>query len=495
LSYALTQQYEWTSLGLGLCPNADQFTDADLLVDITADPPGVEVGYLEHDLLYLTPGTPLDADLDGEPDMDLPLDTFPDLVGQGQVITYTVHYGNEGTEVAPGVTVTVTARGALQLSSNPLVLDLDDVGAGTTATRQFTGTVDNTWVYTRSVEVDAVVADATHGSFDWLWIQHDVDTAAPEDLEIVAPLRYIKPFTNTVRGTVYDPSGVPTVRLEAELVPTGTLSYVSCTDSTPDDGQWACSWNVGDVDNGDQFLLRAQAKDRFDNTGGWSEPVTLTVDALSPAIILDAEAETRLLGAVLGPEDTLVLSGEVEDDQQAHAAEICFALAFGQYCENIKVSPGDAVTGTWSYVLQALGELDNELQDFSLYGMDGAGNRSAPLTRTYGVDAVPPVITVTLWVDYLPAPSPAQVLGGTVSDGGGVSEMYVSVETPEGDTSWDPVAPVGEAWSYTLSPQTEGIYTLWIQARDPKGNTSEEGPYRVSVGVKEVYLPLVLRNH
>jgi hypothetical protein len=54
---------------------------------------------------------------------------------------------------------------------------------------------------------------------------------------------------------------------------------------------------------------------------------------------------------------------------------------------------------------------------------------------------------------------------------------------------------VGNAWTYTLNPDTAGIYTLWIQARDPKGNTSEEGPFRVFVGVKMVYLPLVLRNH
>jgi hypothetical protein len=428
----------------------------------------------------------------------LPLDAFPDLVGQGQVITYTVHYANEGTDVAPGVCVTVTGWGALTFSpstsgyvtSSTLRIDLGDVGAGTIATYPFTGTVD-TLVYTRSVEVDAVVADATHGPFDWLWVQHDVDTAAPEDLEIVAPLRYIKPFTNTVRGTVYDPSGVPTIRLEAESVPTGTLSYVTCTDTTPDDGQWACSWNAGDVDNGDQFLLRAQAKDRFDNTGGWSEPVTLTVDALSPIITLDAASEIALLGAVLGPDEQILLTGQVEDDQQAEGAEIYVA----QYREDIPVDPGDGITGTWSYALQAVGELDNELQDFSLYGVDGAGNRSVPLSRTYGVDTVPPVVTVTLWVDYLPAPSPTQVLGGAVSDGGGVSEMYVSVETPEGDTSWAPVAPVDGAWSYTLNPETVGIYTLRVLARDPKGNTSEEGPYRVLVGIKEVCLPLVLRNH
>jgi hypothetical protein len=351
-------------------------------------------------------------------------------------------------------------------------------------------------VYTQSVEVDAVVADAIHDPFDWLWIQHDVDAAAPEEVEIVAPLRYIKPYTNTVKGTVYDPSGVPTINLAAQPLHAGTPFTTTCTDGTPDDGQWACSWNIGNADNGDRFRLRPLATDRFGNGPTVGDWVTLTVDALAPAITLDAEAETGLLGAVLGPEDMLVLSGEVEDDQQAAGAEICFALAHGQYCEDISVDPGDAVTGTWSYALQAMGELDNELQDFSLYGVDGAGNRStAPLSRTYGVDTVPPAITVTLQVDYLPTAVATLVLGGTVSDGGGVTEMYANVETPEGDTSWDPVVPVGDIWSYTLYPQDVGRYNLTIQARDPKGNTSDAGPYRVLVGVKEVYLPLVMRDH
>jgi len=481
--FALTQQYEWTTLGAGQCPNAGQFTDADLLVDLTADPPGVEVGDLKHDLLYLTPGAPLDADLDGEPDMHLPLDTLPDLVGQGQVITYTVHYANEGTEVAPGVLVTVTARGGLQLGSNPLVLDLGDVGAGDEATIQFSGVVD-TSVYTRSLEVNAVVADDIHDAFDWLWIQHDVDTVAPATVEIVAPLRYIKPYTNTVRGTVYDPSGVPTITLEAQTVPTGTLLPTTyCTDPTPDDGQWACAWNSGAADDGDQFRLRALATDRFGNgptVGSW---VTLTVDAFPPTITLDAASEVALLGAVLGPGESILLTGQVEDDQQAKGAEICFTQAYGQYCEGIQVYPGDATTGAWSYALRAVGKLDNQTQSFALYGLDGAENRSAPLDRAYQVDTVPPVVTITLQVDYLPAAVPTTVLGGMVSDGSGVGEMYVSVETPGGSSSWDRVVPVGGDWSYTLYPQEAGRYTLRVKARDLKGNVSEYGPFEVIVGV------------
>ncbi len=178
--FQLTQQYEWASLGPGLCPNAGQFADADLQVDITSDPVGVEVGYLEQDLLNLTPGAPLDADLDGVPDMALPMDTDPNPVVNGQTITYSVHYANQGTEVAPGVRITVTARGALDFGgTQELALDLGDVGAGVAATHTFTGVVD-TSAGTASIEVDALVADAVHEPFDWFWIQHDVGGVLPE---------------------------------------------------------------------------------------------------------------------------------------------------------------------------------------------------------------------------------------------------------------------------------------------------------------------------
>ena len=53
----------------------------------------------------------------------------------------------------------------------------------------------------------------------------------------------------------------------------------------------------------------------------------------------------------------------------------------------------------------------------------------------------------------------------------------------------------GDIWSYTLHPASEGNYTLRIEARDTQGNVSGYGPYNVSVGVKMIYLPLVLRNN
>jgi hypothetical protein len=495
VSFALTQQYEWKALAPGLCPNAGQFADADPLVSLTADPPGVEVGYLAHDLLHLTPGKPLDDDLDGEPDVALPMDIDPGLVGPEMVVTYTVHYANEGAAVAPGVRVTVTAHGPLHFGGSPtLMLDLGDVAAGVTNTLEFTGTVD-TPVYTDSVEVDAVIADAVHGPFDWLWVQHDVDRAAPEYVKIEEPLRYIKPYTNTGRGTVYDPSPVPAITLTWRLLPFGLPQDVVCADATPRDGQWSCAWNIGPADNGQQFELQAQAVDRFGNGPTVGNLLTLIVDAAPPTITLDAASEAALQEAVLGPGERVLLTGLVEDDQQASSAEICIEGADGHSCEQVTAQPGTAITGTWQYALKAVEELDYKDQTMVLYGVDGADNYSEPLSRTYKVDIVPPVVTITTWVKHLPMVTSTLVLSGTVGDGSGASDVYVLTESPDETLSSTLATRDGDNWSYTLHPASEGNYTLRIEARDAEGNVSGYGPYNVSVGVNAIYLPLVLRNH
>ena len=46
-----------------------------------------------------------------------------------------------------------------------------------------------------------------------------MDSAPPVSLTITAPTAYIRPYTNTVRGTVHDPSGVPIVTLETWALP------------------------------------------------------------------------------------------------------------------------------------------------------------------------------------------------------------------------------------------------------------------------------------
>ena len=117
------------------------------------------------------------------------------------------------------------------------------------------------------------------------------------------------------------------------------------------------------------------------------------------------------------------------------------------------------------------------------------------LSRTYKVDNVPPVVTVTTWIKHLSTTSPTLVLGGDVSDGSGASDVYVIMEMPDETLTSTLAVRDGDNWSYVLDPESEGNHILRIEARDTKGNVSGYGPYNVSVGVKTIYLPLVLRNH
>jgi hypothetical protein len=82
-----------------------------------------------------------------------------------------------------------------------------------------------------------------------------------------------------------------------------------------------------------------------------------------------------------------------------------------------------------------------------------------------------------------------------VSDGGGLDDVYVRVEPPDGASYYDLVDRSGADWSYTPRLAEDGAYTLWLTAYDQVGNTTQMGPYTVLVGASNrVYLPLVTRN-
>jgi hypothetical protein len=199
----------------------------------------------------------------------------------------------------------------------------------------------------------------------------------------------------------------------------------------------------------------------------------------------------------LDADDEIHLTGQVVDDQEARSAEICFEGTDGEECEQVPVHPGSTSVGTWAYALSAREARDYEVEPIYLYGVDGAGNRStATVSRTYMVDTVAPVVTVTTWLRSIPSVTPAVVLSGTVSDGSGVSDVYViaSMDVTTVTYSSTLAARSGAGWQYTLHPETEGAYSLRIEARDEKGNVSAYGPYSVSVGEMKTYLPLVLRN-
>ena len=76
--------------------------------------------------------------------------------------------------------------------------------------------------------------------------------------------------------------------------------------------------------------------------------------------------------------------------------------------------------GTWAYSLRTPEGHDGVTHTLSIYGLDEVGNRTAaPISLTYRLDTVAPVLTVTTVLTRSAIAGPSPVLTGQVSDGGG----------------------------------------------------------------------------
>lgn len=484
--YALTQYYSWPALGNNVRPNNGQFADNDLQLAIVPEVDGTAVQFLSSDLLdLLVPGTPLDADLDGTADVPLPFDSEPFPLYDGQMVTYTIHYANNGLETATDVQMTAEAFGALHFGggANTTVVDIGDVGAGISGTVTFNGWVDAA-MDGDAAELTAVFSDEVHDEFEWAWVLHRVDTAAPTGLTIDAPMTFVQPITQSVHGVVTDTSGIEAVTLEVRTQPGGSVTTINCPDGN-NDGLWQCSWNPGPLDGLTNIELRAQAADLFGNTGPWTEWKNLLVDTSAPVLDLDNAVELALADGFLAP-DELVISGTLQDDLAAYQVGLCLeSESEAVNCLSISVEPGTTPTGTWLYDMAPFQNGDGVTQTMTLVGYDGGGNSSEAISRTYRLDTVGPVMTVTTAIsevvlgDY-PLFAPP-VLAGEWKDGGGLDEVYVRMEDEAGSFSWQSAVISGTEWSFTPQLSAPGHYTLTVEGYDLAGNAGVTGSYPLHV--------------
>ncbi len=491
-SYTLTLSAEWGGLGAGIEPNAGQFADTDLQITIASNPAGVGIGFLSSDLLdLLSPGARLDANLDGQIDLPLPIPLDQPPVGDGQTITYVIRYTNAGPATAENVVVSLEDFGAISLSNSSVTIG--DLGPGESGEVTVTGTVNaGNGV---SGEVRATISDAGHGDHDWAWIQHDLDNAAPTGVVILDPLDYARPFTQTVSGLAADPSGIAFVTLEFQPLTAGPTTLITCPDPTPFDGTWACAWNPGTLTGLAGMQIRVSATDLFGNESAFTDFLTLAVDDTAPTLTVDPSFDAALADGLFTPDEALIF-GQVVDDQQATAFEVC--LTEGSVptpvCNRANVAPGDAPTGDW--VVNLLLDGDGTTFTLRLYGIDGAGNRSAPFQRTFEVDMVPPALTATLLhpIVILPDQNGEPLLTGSVSDGGDVDAVLVRMTHPDGSVTFTTVATAAGNWTFAPEFAATGTYILNVEAWDAAGNAVGKGPFVVQVvGVTDyrIYLPIV----
>lgn len=464
--YDLTLYHEWSSLAFGQVPNAGRFADSDLVLSIESEQAAVSLGYLESDLLdILTPDVPLDADSDGEIDVALPFDVDPLPLGDGAVVTYTIRYANNGAETVTDVTLDLTQYGALVLDGGTTV-SIGDVAAGESGEVVVTGRIDS-GLDGDSAELNAALSDGEHGSYDWFWLQHDVDTAPPSAITIDAPTTYVRPITQTIVGTVEDESGVPLVELETR--PQAARALIQCPDPRPADKQWTCEWNPGDLTGLASIDTRVRGTDEYGNVGDWSAWKTLIVDTNAPTVTFeDGALDDGYIGMGEGR-----LTGLVTDDREAESAEICLNGA----CQTLDVNPDSAASGRWATDLP-IADTDGLTVTLVVTGTDAVGNLSQPITSDFRIDTVAPVITVTnAMVGDVVA---SGMLEGMVSDGGELDKIFVRVERQYEDTTWSEATVNGDQWSFdaTTVRYTER-YTLTVEAYDMADNARFVGPFFV----------------
>jgi hypothetical protein len=365
-TFGLLHAYRWDSLGTGVCPNgslspvAPQQTDADLQVSLSAAPDGVGYGFLSSGLFWLW--DPLFAERPADFGAALPfLDAHAPPLGDGQTVSYTVRYHNQGTVTATAVLADVTAEYALRLPDGDLpdrthqVVSLGDVGPGVEGSAVFTGVVDlaaaRTEAYTpclatnpepvcaaylRLASVDVAIYDDAHGPSglprERLWVDHAVDHTPPVFFGIQQPAYLVSPISTTLRGYAYDGATVPTLTLAIYSPPYGTLvlpTMQSCPDDSPADGRWACVLDLvalnGDTppSDGDIFGIGMQTSDGFGLSSGWSIWRPLVVDAVPPTVTLNLTATHITTGSSLLQGDDYTLFGGITDNRGVGSVEVC----------------------------------------------------------------------------------------------------------------------------------------------------------------------------
>lgn len=497
-SYDLTLFDEWSSLALGTVPNAGRFADSDLRVRITPNVAGVTVGYLESDLFdLLQPGTPIDADGDGVIDVALPSNVESDTVGNGSTIVYTVAYVNNGAETVNDVALDLTGTSTLNVAAT---LNLGDIAAGESGELTVSATVNG--AAAASAELQAALRDAQHGTYDWFWIQHDVDTAAPTNLTILQPISVTKGLTTTLYGTLVDASAVPTLTLEITPQPAGAASVVTCIDATPEDGEWACTLDLGDLSAFGTLRVRVRATDEFGNTSGYSQPVTLTIDTTPPTVQLDATTMDALSdGFVNAAEGTL--TGQVTDNLAAQSVRFCQIEVSGfERCRpSQSVRPNGTASGNWAISLAPLDDQDGVTTTVRFVGQDAAGNSSLPISLTFRVDTVAPLstlrqISTTVHMsDYGAGSTTATpVLDGTATDGGAVDQIWVRLDMPNGDVGYQQADSSSRSvdWSFTPVLTQTGNYLLTVEVSDVAGNTRALAPVVLEVEMNATAVGLQL---
>ncbi|MCP4537114.1 MAG: DUF11 domain-containing protein, partial [Chloroflexi bacterium] len=363
--FALTLAYRWAGLGSGLCPS-DAGGDADLAFSLSVEPAGTVYSFQDDDLFWLWDSLHATAYApDGRDNQiahlsDLKLGaigtTYAPLI-DGQTVTYTLGYHNQGTLTATNVSADLSGVFALSLPGGTRLtgerrdsqtLALGDIAPGASGSVSFNALIDVAAAqgdyyadcvinypdapracapYLEVAAVDVAVSIAGRDPIDWLWAEHQVDNTAPIFFDFSQPNYEIALDEVTFSGYAHDDAGIDSLDLEFYI--SGYTSQIACPDSAPDDGVWACDVDItgltgaGDLNDGNLFTARVRATDKLGQTGEWSPSHNLLVDTTLPTTTVVVDGQSISSGATLNSTGDYVVSGQAYDERALDYAEIC----------------------------------------------------------------------------------------------------------------------------------------------------------------------------
>ncbi len=309
-------------------------------------------------------------------------------VSSGQTITYTVHIVNSGLRRAEGVTVEATTPAALRLPGGQIIqvpegsiyqqiIPIGTLQPGETRDVVIVGIVDpnfNPQQQDDHVRLRVQVFDETglpgRPSED-MHIDHELDTAPPQYVELQAPAGIIGQGLQTLSGFVVDQSPVPTIMLELDG------QTFTCSDPTPADSRWSCPVDLGSRSDGASISVRLKARDSHGQESAWFNGPTLVVDTLAPSLELDAAIEPHMTRGDIGGYE-VVLSGPISDNRVVAGVEVCDSSQATANCQpaQLTLDPATITRETYSYTDTPATPLD--------FGSTTACGTSA-LTRTFTV--------------------------------------------------------------------------------------------------------------
>lgn len=312
-------------------------------------------------------------------------------VRNGQIITYAIPITNHGAKHAEGVTAEVTAARMFVLPNGaPIstpdgqhpyrqIIQVGTIQAGQTITATFTAIVDTTvnpppvldWTRLKVAIFDET-GDPNRPSEE-LHMDHEVDIAAPEHAELLAPTTLIGAGLQTLVGMVSDQSPVPTIVLDLGG------SQTTCTDLTPADGQWQCTVDLGNHSDGTSIPVQIKAIDQHGHGSDWFSGPSLIVDTTAPTLTLDIPSAAHLADGVFGPAET-TLSGVTSDNRQLSHVEVCVDGELVCQPAALTLDPSSVITSTYRYT-------DEPAEPLAV-GQATACGTSNELVRTFNISDI-----------------------------------------------------------------------------------------------------------